>query len=164
MVRACARQIAAYRGPQQRPVAAAPWAAQPPRRPRALKDSTRPRETAAKRRFRDRAEFGPLDAFLRLERGRDRPSGHPPTERREENAARGPESSRSQTGWGVRLRPIAARRRAEGVQRWRMVGPRNACVPRARHPSTRGRGRRLRTAGGHGNGHGSVAVEGVAEG
>ena len=38
MVVACDRQIAAYRGPQQRSVAAAAGAAQPPRRPRALKD------------------------------------------------------------------------------------------------------------------------------
>ena len=47
MVVACDRQIAAYRGPQQRPGATAPWAAQQPRRPRALKDRTTPRETAA---------------------------------------------------------------------------------------------------------------------
>jgi len=33
MAVACDRQIAAYRGPQQRPAAAAPRAAKPPRRP-----------------------------------------------------------------------------------------------------------------------------------
>ncbi len=77
LVRACACQMAAYRGPQQRPGATAPWAAKPPRRPRGAQDRTTPRETAAKRRFRDRDEFGPLGAFLRLERRRDRPSGHP---------------------------------------------------------------------------------------
>jgi len=42
-----------------------------------LQDGMRPRETAAKRRFRDRDEIGPLGAFLRLEQRRDRPSGHP---------------------------------------------------------------------------------------
>jgi len=72
----------------------------------------RPRETGAKRRFRDRDEFGPLGAFLRLERG-----GTDllivPIERRKENAARGPESARSNTGGGVRPRQKLARRRAK---------------------------------------------------
>jgi len=77
MAVACDRQVAAYRGPQQRPGVTAPGAAQPPRRPRGEQDRTAPRGFAAKRRFRDRDEFGPLGAFLRLERGRDRPSGHP---------------------------------------------------------------------------------------
>jgi len=38
-----------------------------------------------------------------------------PIERKEKNAARGPESARSQTGWGVRPRSNVARRRAEGA-------------------------------------------------
>ncbi len=76
MAVACDRQIAAYRRPQQRPGATAPWAAQPPRRPRAPKDRTTPRETAAKRRFRDRDEIGPLGAFLRLERRREARVSH----------------------------------------------------------------------------------------
>jgi len=42
-----------------------------------------------------------------------------PIERKEENAARGPESARSNTGWGVRLCSNAARRRAKGAQRAR---------------------------------------------
>ncbi len=67
--------------------------------------------SAAQRRFRDRAEIGPLGAFLRLERG-----GIDlvivPTERTEENAARGPESARSHIGRGVRLCSASARRRA----------------------------------------------------
>jgi hypothetical protein len=150
MVRACARQIAAYRGPQQRPVATAPGAAKPPRRPLALKDLTRPRETAAKRRFRDRDEFGPLGAFLRLERGRDRPSGHPD---RVEGGKRGQRSGIGAITQkvGVRPRLNAARRRAAGAQRWRMVGPTSACARRARHPPTRGRGSDPRTTGGHGD-------------
>jgi len=71
---ASACQMAAYRGPQQRSVATAPWAAQPPRRPRRQKDRTRPRGIGVKRRFRDRDEIGPLGAFLRNpRRGRHRP-------------------------------------------------------------------------------------------
>jgi hypothetical protein len=112
LVRACARQMAAYRGPQQRPGATAPWAAQPPRRPRGLQDRTTPRETAAKRRFRDRDEFGPLGAFLRLERRRDRPSGHPD---RAEGGKRGQRSGIGAIPYreGVWPRSNAARRRAD---------------------------------------------------
>jgi len=110
MAVACDRQIAAYRGPQQRHGATAPWAAQPPRRPRALKDSTRPRETGAQRRFRDRDEIGPLGAFLRLERRRDRPSGHPD---RAEGGKRGHRSGIGaiQYRWGARPRSNATRSR-----------------------------------------------------
>jgi len=77
---ASACQMAAYRGPQQRPGGTAAGAAKPPRRPRAFQERTRPRGIGAQRRFRDRDEFGPLGAFLRLERRRDRPSGHPDRE------------------------------------------------------------------------------------
>jgi hypothetical protein len=178
----------------------------PPRRPQAPKDSTRLRETAAQRRFRDRDEFGPLGAFPRLERGGIgrvshqlswrgqrgavpsgvfdprgaesyftvrraprgektplgavhrwpqqkagekcglRPSGHP-DEWRKENAARGPESARSNIGRGVRPCSHAARRRAAGVQRARSATPTRACSRRRRRPRPRGRGRRPRTAG-----------------
>jgi len=43
-----------------------------------------------------------------------------PTERREENAARGPESARSHIGRGVLPRSNVARRRAAGAQRARL--------------------------------------------
>jgi len=150
---ASACQMASYRGPQPRSVAAAAGAAKPPRRPRGQQDRTAPRGIGAQRRFRDRDEIGPLGAFLRLEReGIGRPAI--PTEQKEENAARGPESARSHTRGGCVTWQGAARRRAAGAQRWRMAGPRNTCVPRARLPRTRGRGRRPRMAGGHGNGDG----------
>ncbi len=147
MVRACARQMAAYRGPQQRPVAAASWAAQPPRRPRGPKDRTTPRETGAQRRFRDRAEFGPLGAFLRLERGRDRPSGHPD---RAEGGKRGQRSGigaiPKREGGAAMLEcsPPARRRRA----RARTAGTEERSRSEGTTVSDRGRGPCPRTAGG----------------
>jgi len=165
--------MAAYRGPQQRPVATAPGAAKPPRRPRAFKDRTRPRETGAQRRSRDRDEIGPLGAFLRLERG-----GTDllivPTERREENAARGPESARSHTRWGVCRSvggsPPARRRRVHrrclasrhdvvpNLMSACLASSRGIASPGHKHGGGRGngqsRGRRPRTAGGQGDGDG----------
>ena len=49
----------------------------------------RPRETAAKRRFRDRDEFGPLGAFLRLERRREARVSHQPSRQRSRPEGRG---------------------------------------------------------------------------
>ncbi len=90
-----------------------------------------------------------LGLWVRFSDWSDGGIGRPaiPTARREENAARGPESARSHIGRGVWPRSNAARRRAKGAQRWRMVGPTSASARRARYPRTRGRGRRPRTAG-----------------
>jgi len=55
-----------------------------------------------------------------------------PIERREENAARGPESARSHIGRGLLSYSNAARRRAAGARGRSLAGPRNARVPRAR--------------------------------
>jgi len=104
----------------------------------------------AQRRFRDRDEFGPLGAFLRLERG-GTDLVIVPTERREENAVRGPRSARSNTGRGVRPRPNRppARREArEGVDQT----PRRELALGTALVYDRGRGPGPRTAGGHGDG------------
>jgi len=152
MVRACACQVAVYRGPQQRPGAAAPGAAKPPRRPRGWRDRTAPRGIGVKRRFRDRDEIGPLAAFLRLERG-GTDLVIVPTERREENAARGPESARSHKGRGVRPRsnrPPARRRRAA----LEVDGSDESLL--SEETSTENAWPWAQPAdGGHGNGHGS---------
>jgi hypothetical protein len=152
MVRACALQIAAYRGPQQRSAAAATGAAKPPRRPRGIQERTMPRGIGAQRRFRDRAEIGPLGAFLRLERRRDRPSGHPD---RAEGGKRGQRSGigaitrkggRRSAGSSPPARPRRARAVTGGTEeRLRSEGG---------PVSDRGRGRRPWPAGGHGQGHG----------
>jgi len=76
-----------------------------------------PRGIGAQRRFRDRDEIGPLGAFLRLERG-GTDLVIVPIERREENAARGPESARSHTrgmGRSPGSSPPARRRRARAL-------------------------------------------------
>jgi len=92
-VRARARRMAAYRGPQQGPSAAVPGAAKPPCRPRTLKDSSRPRGAGAQRRRSDRAAGGPMTAFLRPEQG-GIDLAVIPTQQREENAVIGPAPAR----------------------------------------------------------------------
>jgi hypothetical protein len=87
------------------------------------------------------------------------PSGHP------DRAEGGKRGQRSGIGaithkvggsWFGRVQPasaptcpgVARRAKPEGAQRWRMAGPTSACARRARHPRTRGRGRRPWPAGG----------------
>jgi hypothetical protein len=144
----CDRQIAAYRGPQQRPVAAAAGAAKPPRRPRGNRTGPRPAKLQRSGGF---AIATRLNLWVRFSDWSDGGIGRPAisTERREENAARGPESARSHIGKGVRPCSKVARRRAKGAQRARSTAPTRACSRRGRGPRPRGRGRRPRTAGGH---------------
>ena len=63
-------------------------------------------------------------------------------------------SSRSHIGRGVRPRSNAARRRAAGAQRARLMAPTRACSRRRPRPRPRGRGRRPWPAGGQGRGGG----------
>jgi hypothetical protein len=115
MVSACARQLAAYRGPQQRPRAAVPGAAKPPRRPRALSGQNQaPRnrseaEVSRSRRVWASGCVSPTGA--RRDRSRDHPD-------RAEGGKRGQRSGAGaiqyREGGAVQLgcSPPARRRRA----------------------------------------------------
>ena len=121
-------------------------AAQPPRRPRTFQAISAARRCRDPRRFRDRDEFGPLGAFLRLERGRDRPSGHPD---RAEGGKRGQRSGIGAITYRVggaallECSPQARRRRARALA----GGTEERLRSDGLSVSDRGRGPCPRTAG-----------------
>ena len=152
---ATSRRIAdRSRSPETTAGGRSPTAPKAARRPRTSTDSSAQRGIGASAEIPRRAEIGPLGAFLRPQRG-GTDLVIVPTMRREENAARGPESARGKGGWwaGFRVRADSPPRPWSSPTTTRR---RSARAPQAR--SGRGRHDRRTLAFGGRSDRGRVAA------